>query len=88
MVQLYEGIDYTETVDGYVSGAFVSKDGVIPNSLGKGVGIASGIFWAGLLHCYTVDAIPMEPVKVVKNGAKVGEMPSCSQCPGVMRCPI
>jgi hypothetical protein len=88
MIRFDDGVGYSEMVDGYVPGAFVSKDGGLPGSLGRAAAIASGIFWAGILHCYTVDAIPMVTVKVVKNGAMVGETPSCSQWPGVTCWPI
>jgi hypothetical protein len=73
----------TDMIDGYIKAIFVLPDGELPGYLGRGEAIAAGIFAAGILHCYTVDALPMVTVKVVKNEASVGEAPLYNQWPGV-----
>jgi hypothetical protein len=80
MIPDYGSTDITGTdmIDGYIKAIFVSPDGELPGYLGRGEAIA-----AGILHCYTVDALPMATVKVVKNEASVGEEPLYNQWPGV-----
>jgi hypothetical protein len=77
-----KNIHATNMIDGYVEVIFVSRDGELPGYLERGIAVAAGIFAAGILHCYTVNAFPLAIVKVVKNEALVGETPSCSQWPG------
>lgn len=79
---VWDGITYAEMIQSYVSGAFVTKDGQIPSSVGKGAAIASGIFWAGIMHAYLVDAVPMMPMKVIKENARFNELPACGTVPG------
>jgi hypothetical protein len=67
----WDSIEGKETTQFYVDGAFVSKSGEVPSTLGKAAGVASGIFFAGALHCYDVDSIPMVAPRVVKKGGMV-----------------
>jgi hypothetical protein len=74
---MFDYTTYSISVDGFVSGSFVTRDGIAPGSLSKGAAIASGIFWAGIMHAYIVDAVPFVQVNIVKNDTLMGDFPNC-----------
>jgi hypothetical protein len=72
---------YIYEIDGYIEEVFVSPDGELPGYLTEGGAAAAGMFAAGIMHCYSVDAIPFFTLKIVKNEAILNESLTCDGQP-------
>jgi hypothetical protein len=71
------GVGKTETVptvDGFVGDQFVSAVGKLPGALDRGRAIAAGLFASGVLHVYSVDAIPVVRALIVKTNVVVARV--------------
>jgi hypothetical protein len=63
-------------VDGFKDELIVSDNDARPTQFNKARGIAAAFFWAGIVHCFEIDAIPAIPAVAVKTSAVMRELPS------------